>query len=72
MSQTPEFFHIHRTRTKKTQVLLRFDQYDYERLEELPPHDITVQEKLRQMIKVFLEEGDPVPAKENDDDLEGL
>ena len=69
-----EFYPIQRTRSKKTQVLLRFDTYDYERLDELDPVGITVQEKLRQIIKLFLDGGfeessAPAPV---DDDLDGL
>lgn len=67
MPSEMEFFNVQRTRSKKTQVLLRIDSYDYERLEELPPHDVTVQTKLRQIVKMFLDGGLDEP-----DDLEGL
>jgi len=69
-----EFYPIKSTRTAKTQVLLRFDTYDYDRVADLHPHNVTVQEKLRQIIKMFLDEGmdEPVNAPIPADVLDGL
>ncbi len=67
-----EFFPIQRTRTHKTQVLLRLDVYDYERLDELQPQNVSVQEKLRQIVKMFLDGGFEESAPAPVDDLDGL
>jgi predicted DNA-binding protein (UPF0251 family) len=67
-----DFFPIKKTGTKKTQILLRMDEYDFERLEELEPYTVTVQEKLRQIVKMFLDGGLDEEATKVVDDLDGL
>ena len=52
------------------------DEIDYKKLEKLPPFKtISVQEKIRQILKAFLHEEDDFIDKKlagEDDDLEGL
>lgn len=64
-----EFSPIKRTRSKKAKVMLLLDEYDRDRLMELDPVGVTVQEKIRQIIKAFLEDDLGIDL---DSDLEGL
>jgi hypothetical protein len=63
------FAPIKRTRSKKAKVMLLLDEYDRDRLMELSPVSVTVQEKIRQIIKAFLDEDIDVNL---DGDLTGL
>ena len=63
-----DFVPIKRTKTKKAKIMLYLDEYDKERMDDLPPYDVTTQEKIRQLIKAFLDRGELGIG----DDLEGL
>ena len=65
-----DFYSVKKTKTKKVNMMLWFDENDRDRLENLEPHDITVQTKIRQIIKAFLD-GDTATGKP-DGDLDGL
>ncbi len=66
-----DFVPIKRTGTKKRKLMLWVDEYDVERMEQLEPVNITVQEKIRQMVKTFLDSGN-LAIGNGDEDLEGL
>jgi len=55
-----EFAPIHRTGTQKIKLMLWMDKRDKDKLHSLKPYNVTVQEKIRQILKAFLE-GDTSP-----------
>ena len=50
------FVRIDRNKIRKRKMILWIDESQVSELELMPPVDITVQEKIRQIVKGFLEE----------------
>ena len=50
------FVRIDRNKIRKRKMMLWIDESQVSELELMPPVDITVQEKIRQIVKGFLEE----------------
>jgi len=61
-----DFLQIKKTSSRKRKMMLWIDEDLVSKLELMPPVDITVQEKIRQIVKGFMEED------VTDDDIEGL
>ena len=60
------FVRIDRNKIRKRKMMLWIDESQVSELELMPPVDITVQEKIRQIVKGFLEEDI------TESDIEGL
>lgn len=61
-----DFLQIKKTSSRKRKMMLWIDEDLVSKLELMPPVDITVQEKIRQIVKGFMEED------VTEDDIEGL